>query len=139
MIECKRCHIRYVGETGRKLRTRISEHVLHILHDDPTSVAQHFTRSCSLPDFSFTALERAPNATKRKKKEERWMRRLNSVAPHGLNTLGLNKKTLHLVVPFSACGRRVSRVCQAMARDVTTVAAFTSAKNLRTILKPRPS
>jgi hypothetical protein len=137
LIECQRCHSRYVGETGRKLRTRIAEHVLHILHGDRTSVADHFTSSCSLQDFAFTVLERAPNSTRRKKKEERWMRRLNSLKPHGLNTLGLNRKTLHLVVPFSACGGRVVRVCQRLAGDVTTVGAFTSARNLRTLLTPK--
>jgi hypothetical protein len=138
LIECKRCHSRYVGETSRKLRTRISEHVHHILHADPTSVAEHFTRTCSLSDFSFTVLERTVNSTRRKKKEERWMRRLNTLKPHGLNTLGLNKKALHLVVPFSACSDRVVRVCQRLATDVTAVGAFTSARNLRSLLRPKP-
>ncbi|MEL7309124.1 MAG: GIY-YIG nuclease family protein, partial [Pseudomonadota bacterium] len=132
LIECKRCHIRYVGESGRKLRTRISEHVHRILHRDPTSVAQHFSQTCSLADFSFTALERTANHTRRKKKEERWMRRLNSVAPDGLNVLGLNKKNIHLVMPFSQSSGRVARVCQDLASDVTPIASFTTAKNLRT-------
>ena len=138
MIECKSCHVRYVGETSRKLRTRISEHVNRILNRSPNSVAQHFTSLCSLSDFSFTVLERCKNSTRRKFKEERWMRRLNSLAPHGLNTLGLNKKTLHLVVPFSACSDRVIRVCQRVASDVTTVGSRTSARNLRSLLTPKP-
>ena len=138
LIVCKRCNARYVGETGRRLRTRVSEHVHRILNNERTSVAEHFNSApCSLSDFSFTILERATNATRRKKKEERWMRRLNTLAPNGLNILGLNKKALHLVVPYSTCADKVVRVCQRLATDVTTVGAFTSARNLRSLFTPK--
>lgn len=107
------------------------------MYKDPTSVAKHFNSRCSLSDFSFTVLERAVNSTKRKTKEERWMRRLNTLAPHGLNTLGLNKATLHLVLPFSACSGGVVNACRRLADDVTTVGSFTSARNLRSLLTDR--
>lgn len=132
LIVCKRCSMRYVGETSRPLRSRISEHVNNVLNRNPTSVSEHFSSDCSLADFSFTALERCVNTTRRRKKETRWMRRLNTLAPNGLNLLTTSKAAVHLVLPYSDCSNSVVRVCQTVASDVTTVGAFTSGRNLRT-------
>ena len=137
LIVCKRCSIRYVGETSRSLRSRISEHVYNILRSIPTSVSQHFNSSCSLADFSFTALERSTNTTRRRKKETRWMRRLNTLAPRGLNQQCASRKAVHFVLPYSACSNRVVRVCQSIASDVTTVGSFTSSRNLRSLFSAK--
>ena len=133
LIVCKRCSCRYVGETSRPLRVRISEHVNNIVKHHPTPVSQHFNSTCSLDDFSFTALERAVNTTKRKEKETRWIRRLKTLAPNGLNTIESTRRALHLVLPFSDCSNRVVRVCQSVIRDVTTVGSFRANKNLRSL------
>ena len=136
LIVCRNCSVRYVGETSRPLRVRISEHVNNILSFRSTSVSDHFISRCSLNDFSFTALERCRNTTRRRNKEARWMRRLNTLAPHGLNGTDNTKKSVHLVLPYSACSERILRLCQARTRDVTTTGSFTSARNLRSLFKP---
>ena len=58
-IICKRCNIIYIGETGRRLADKITEHIRSIrtnFIDFP--VAQHFNppSHCSLNDFSVTGI-----------------------------------------------------------------------------------
>ena len=133
LICCKRCNARYVGETSRPLRIRITEHLCNIRNCNSTPVSDHFTSLCSMEDFSFTALDRAANTRKRLHKETAWIRRLNTLTPHGLNRLEQTRQALHLVLPFSRCSDRVLRTCQSVLRDVTTVGSFTTGRNLRAV------
>ena len=58
-IICKRCIIIYIGETGRRLADRITEHIRYIRNNFyGFPVAQHFNlpSHCSLNDFSVTAI-----------------------------------------------------------------------------------
>ena len=130
LIKCKSCAIQYVGETSRTLQHRMAEHLYNIRSNASTSVARHFTSSCSLEDFSFTALEHQDNASKRRKKEEAWIKRLCTAAPQGLNVITRSQETLPLVLPLSDCSKQVVRVCQLAARDVRTIGAFRVPKNL---------
>ena len=55
----KRCNIIYIGETGRRLADRISEHIRSILNSvSGYLVAQHINppSHCSLNDFSVTGI-----------------------------------------------------------------------------------
>ena len=63
------------------------------------------------------------------------MKRLNTLAPNGLNLLENTRSTLHLVLPFSGCSNRVVRTVQSIARDVTTIGSFTAARNLRGVFR----
>ena len=58
-IICKRCNIIYMGETGRRLADRITEHIRSIRNNFPGfPMAQHFNppSHCSLNDFSVTGI-----------------------------------------------------------------------------------
>ena len=58
-IICKPCNIIYIGETGRRLADRITEHIRSIQDNFPGfPVAQHFNppSHCSLNDFSVTRI-----------------------------------------------------------------------------------
>jgi hypothetical protein len=129
LISCLKCDMKYVGETSRSLRERISEHLRSISRCLPTPVAQHFTTRCQLDDFSFTAIEHQANDRKRRKKESAWIGRLRTAVPAGLNTVTNRHEALPLVLPYSRCSERVVRLCQSMV-DVTTVGAFRCNKNL---------
>ena len=46
LIECRRCHLQYVGQTGTELKTRLCNHISSIRRQDPEQpVAQHFSSS----------------------------------------------------------------------------------------------
>ena len=58
-IICERCNINYIGETGRRLADRITEHIRSVRNNFPGfPVAQHFNppSHCSLNDFSVTGI-----------------------------------------------------------------------------------
>ena len=89
LIECTRCSIQYVGETGNALRVRLTGHrsdINHLRSDLP--VAKHFNLlDHSLKDLSIMVIEKIhrDDTTLRKKKESHWIQAIRSLTPHGLN------------------------------------------------------
>ena len=72
-ITCKLCNQRYVGETGRTIHERLSEHLRYA--NNPTSnsysdeaLAQHYTNfhPSTVSDLSFSVLCKETNVIKRK-------------------------------------------------------------------------
>ena len=52
IIPCKDCPWNYIGETGRSLKTRKSEHVRNVkLHKDGSNIAKHAWDNNHLIDF----------------------------------------------------------------------------------------
>ncbi len=135
LIQCKRCGIRYVGQTSRPLRRRIGEHVANIRSNYATSVSSHFNGSCTLDDFSFTAVEHCPSLNKRLTKENLWMQRLNTIVPYGLNETVNKEKPLHLILPYSDCSQKIIRLCQRTFQHSHIRGAFTMHANLRQRLR----
>ena len=99
VITCSTCGIQYVGQTKNKLLTRFNSHHYDISHNNDTTVARHFNK-CPRPqpakfdgvNISILSFIRAPPDTKagqaeRDKEEKRWIHRLSSVVPRGLNLL----------------------------------------------------
>ena len=87
-IRCKKCNMEYVGETGRSVRDRISEHLGYIRNnkDHPTGI--HFnSRGHELKHFSWTAFEKFsnPNPYYRKAMERFRINQFNVIQPHGMN------------------------------------------------------
>ena len=76
-----------------------------------------------------------PDPRKRLLKENRWIRRLGTLAPSGLNRESNHESVLRLVIPQSDCGDKAIRLCQQRLRDVTVTASFTTHRNLRSILR----
>ena len=99
LITCSSCGIQYVGQTKNKLLTRFNSHHYDISHNNDTTVARHFNKCPRLHPAKFEGLNisilsfmRAPPDTKsgqaeRDKEEKRWIHRLSSVVPRGLNHL----------------------------------------------------
>ena len=138
LIACTNCHMMYVGQTARPLRTRIFEHIRNILTKHSTSVSHHFNSQCTFEHFSFTALEHCPNLSKRLQKENKWIERLHTLQPAGLNEArNVPKRSLRLILPFSFCSQRIFSLCRNTIRDVSLSAGHTNSRNLRSILRHR--
>ena len=99
LITCTTCGTQYVGQTKNKLLTRFNSHFYDINHNNDTTVARHYNKCPphkpgKTDGFRISVLSfiRAPpdtNAgqTERDMKEKRWIHRLTSVVPRGLNLL----------------------------------------------------
>ena len=89
-IICKRCQRCYIGQTGRRLGDRFSEHLRDINNDTSTSVALHFNQRDhgGKHDISVTALLNGPaNVSCRVSLENRLIHDLGVMSPSGLNNL----------------------------------------------------
>jgi len=98
LITCTKCNKQYVGETGRSLRERASNHKSAIRNKTKTPIGIHFnTYGHSIVHFKITAIEKMINQNKsnemRRKREAFWQTKLDTLHPNGLN--GLNAKNFN--------------------------------------------
>ena len=92
LITCLKCHKQYVGQSGRKAKTRCKEHVTYI-RNNTEATGKHFNeRGHTHWEFKFHIIEKVtPNIPQmRLAREDYWIQILQSKAPNGLN-----KKTSH--------------------------------------------
>ena len=104
LIECNKCHVQYVGESGQELSSRVSDHKTRLYKHDATKketvLIRHFHRgACKDALFSIRIVEVCegearkgpgkpldPEVTrKRRAREAFWIRRLHTLYPYGLN------------------------------------------------------
>ena len=87
LITCTKCKKQYVGETGRKLKNRVTDHLGDIRRNENTAVGQHFNLTGhSVNDFSVCAIDKLYKSTQyRKNKELWWISKLDTVELLGLN------------------------------------------------------
>jgi len=95
LITCTKCGKQYIGETGRPLRERASNHKSAIRNKTNTPIGIHFnTHGHSILNFNITPIEKMINQSKsneiRRKRESFWQNKLETIHPNGLN--GLNVK-----------------------------------------------
>ena len=99
-LECKSCHIKYVGQTRNRITDRFQGHIYDIKHNYNTTVAKHFLshNDQSNPSMIIHILEytRLPKDVPRSKsirdnRELVWIHRLNTLIPNGLNILDWGK------------------------------------------------
>jgi hypothetical protein len=90
LITCKKCKLQYVGETGRCLGDRLTDHRSNIKLKKDTPIANHF----NLPEHVFTdliavAIETVPHRTNalllRRQREKFWQLKIGTTFPTGLN------------------------------------------------------
>ena len=87
-IICRRCGCLYIGETGRRLRERFSEHLRSVRNNSPGfPVAEHFNSAPhSLDDIMVCGLKRCSGDNIRRKQHEmRLIFELGTLKPNGLN------------------------------------------------------
>ena len=121
LIECKNCHIQYIGQTKRSLRCRMHEHRGNIVNDRATAVAKHFNKvPCSIEDFSITAIFRCPKLESedktdklRLKVEKYFIQAFKCFMPYGLNTPPKGDKDIpkiHFVTKYSNLGKTAAKI-----------------------------
>jgi len=90
LITCQKCNKQYVGETGRQLRQRLTDHRHCIRSHISTPVGKHFNLpDHELRDLKITVLE-SLDAVRgdwkiRREKELKWQQKLGTIHPQGLN------------------------------------------------------
>lgn len=90
IVHCTQCHMQYVGETGGELRQRFRGH-LQLIKEGKGALGEHF-RACRTwplerqPPMVVVALQGGfwLSAT-RKAAEKRWIEKLGTLSPRGLN------------------------------------------------------
>ena len=90
LVTCNKCNTQYVGETGRSLRDRITDHVSCIRLKKQTPIGLHFNQAGhSLQNFTILAIEQfAENSeAERHMKEITWQNILQTAHPLGINNL----------------------------------------------------
>ena len=87
--ECTKHHLLYVGQTGDSLSNRFNGHRSDIrCYPDRCDLPKHFHENgCSfINDLQVSVLEKVKgSAPLRKYKEDKWMTRLNTIHPYGMN------------------------------------------------------
>ena len=99
VISCTHCGIQYVGQTKNRILQRFQGHFHDITHNNDTTVARHFnqcppsspslTKGFSIHVATFIPAPPHSHGAKihRDKEERRWMHRLCTITPSGLNLL----------------------------------------------------
>ena len=92
LIQCRRCGLQYVGETGQPLHSRMNSHRFNISHGriDESPVAAHFTsegHTDTDTNLSVMIIDRCwkEDTILRKISESRWIRTLETFWPSGMN------------------------------------------------------
>ena len=90
IIQCKRCGIQYVGETGQEIHKRINSHRsdIRLRKTAKKPVVPHFNATNhTITDMQVFVVDKTPtndNAL-RKSWKSRWIRTLKTESPDGLN------------------------------------------------------
>ena len=87
VITCTKCSKQYVGQTGSQLKERILDH-LQFIDENEELTGEHF----NLPDHSHSDMKvqivekiRPNSEENRRGREEFWIEKISTKAPHGLN------------------------------------------------------
>ena len=115
LISCSICPVKYVGETGNTLRTRVNQHRTDILHHNDTPVAHHFNLvDHDLTNLRITILQAGPFSDNailegiyRRNAESCWMNKLKTTQRNGLNI-----RDSTFVIPFSGQASTVARLAR---------------------------
>ena len=95
-IECTRCKSKYVGQTKRKIKDRLREHIYGIKNQKETDVSYHFNThghkgkndmKVYILDFIHAHPESERAKTLRNTIEKNWITRMGSLAPKGMNIM----------------------------------------------------
>ena len=99
LINCSTCGIQYVGQTKKRLLTRFQGHHFDIKNQNDTTVSRHLNKCPSSQPTGFDGLEISllsfiknpansrSGQVERDREEKRWIHRLATGVPKGLNLM----------------------------------------------------
>ena len=99
-LECRWCHIKYVGQTKNRIIDRFQGHIFDIKHSNNTTVARHFhshndqtnpSMIIHIPEYIRLPRDVPRSKSIRHNRELVWIHRLNTLIPNGLNILDWGK------------------------------------------------
>ena len=101
--ECNKCNLLYIGQTSQQLNERFNGHRSDILnHPTRCELPQHFhDNACSFDnDLQVYILQRNVNGSRltREAQEDRWIMRLNTLAPNGMNAKCSDYGTIYKII-----------------------------------------
>ena len=149
---CNACSVSYVGETGNQLRTRLNNHRSDIRHYNDTQVARHFNRAGhSNADLRITILESGAfsedtslETIYRRNCESKWITRLKTRQPGGLNIREDSFDIIPFVIRFCHQGKTIANLAKATYKLLQSaypaiytprfITAFSKNKNLKDML-----
>ena len=152
LITCNACTVCYVGEKGNQLRTRLNNYRSDIRHYNDTQVARHFNGAChSYADLRITILESWPfsddtslETIYRRNCESKWITRLKTRQPEGLNIREDSFGIIPFVIRFSHQGKTIAKLAKATYKLLQSaypemytprfITAFSKNKNIKDIL-----
>ena len=100
LITCRTCKIQYIGQTRNRIITRFQGHYYDVKNRNDTTVSRHFNKcppTClaQFDGFKISVLHFVQSSgssqagqTERDREEKRWINRMMSVGPRGLNLMG---------------------------------------------------
>jgi hypothetical protein len=97
LITCNLCKIQYVGETGRQMRLRLTQHRHDIKVKNLTPIGIHFNKkNHTLSHLNIIPIEtiESDKVYQRKTREYYWQLRLGTIFPKGLNNFPVNDTLL---------------------------------------------
>jgi hypothetical protein len=103
VIVCQKCQLKYVGETSRTIKERMCQHLSNVRLKYDTPVSEHFNQlDHCIADFRFFALVGNPLwlEEKRKLTENKWIQKLQTLKPKGINTDTNKLHNKYITVPF---------------------------------------
>ena len=86
-MTCQKCKQQYIGQTSRRLKDRVQEHVRSIRRNE-NSVGQHFNGpGHALKDLEVSVLEKVIPRTRSllETREDLWIKTFRCVIPNGMN------------------------------------------------------
>jgi hypothetical protein len=89
LTTCAKCGKQYVGQSGRKLKDRIKEHLQNMYHKKEVTGIHYALPGHTHWNFSVQIIEKVtPNTPSyRLEREEHWIRKLSTKTPYGLNKI----------------------------------------------------
>ena len=103
IIECCRCNVAYIGETSQTFTARLCSHFSRIKHKYDELIYHHFNEPQHIipTDVRYYIIEHNENWSnhERKQKETKWILKLNTTAPNGLNAKHSYEKPRYVSLP----------------------------------------
>jgi hypothetical protein len=160
VIKCKKCGLMYVGQTGQELHKRLIEHRSSINTGKPKPVAKHFNEACpGISNLSIIPVEEVPRRDLNEFMgltsgrdimrldicEQKWMAKLKTLWPHGLNLRQELPPPIPFVIKFSDQAAQISKLVKEFYTETRSiwmsnfkrfglVTAFKRNKNLKDLL-----